>query len=266
MFRQVNTIKYFYFSGAFLLTTANSVFAQESQRQNMILESTFESVSYLSGWYNNQHCCNYSVQQTAEQVKAGSNALRIEVRSTDASTSGAIRSEITLDSDPLNLDRWYGFSLYLKDWADDDAGEHVFQWHPDNSNGSAAMALLTTGGRFTYATNNNGTTSNNEYVDIGPVISNQWIDFVIHIRWATDTTGLLQVWMNGNQVINRSAVKTAAVTSYFKLGINKFGWGTQTSAVTQRILYFDEVRVGNASANYNDVAPFLPRRDYFKGL
>jgi hypothetical protein len=57
------------------------------------------------------------------------------------------------------------------------------------------------------------------------------------------------------------------VTSYFKLGINKFGWLTQaTSAINQRILYFDEVRIGNGTATYNDVAPFLPRRDYFQSL
>jgi hypothetical protein len=234
MFRSINTAKYSCLFIVIFLMAASVVSAQVTQRQNTMMESPFEGASYLAGWYNNQHCCSYSVQQTTEQVKAGSNALRLEIRSTDAPTSGAIRSEITLDSDPLNQDRWYGFSMYLKDWADDDAGEHVFQWHPDNSNGSAAMALLTTGGRFTFATNNNGTTSNNEYTDIGPVISNQWIDFVIHIRWATDTTGFLQVWMNGTQVVNKSSVKTAAITAYFKLG--------------------------------NDVAPFLPRRDYFQGL
>jgi hypothetical protein len=266
MFRSVKGIKCLCLFIAFFLMGANTLFAQTTPRQNLLLESTFEGANYLSGWYNTQHCCTYSVQQTAEQVKAGSNALRMEVRSTDAQTSGSIRSEITLDSDPLNQDRWYGFSLYLKDWVDDDAGEVVYQWHPDNSNGSAAMALLTNGGRFTYVTNNNGTTSNNTYTDLGPVISNRWVDFVIHIRWATDSTGLLQVWMNGNQLINRSAVKTAALTSYFKLGIDKFGWLSQASPVTQRVSYYDEVRIGNASATYNDVAPFLARRDYFRGL
>jgi Polysaccharide lyase len=266
MYIPVNMINFCCLIIAIFLMPANAVYSQTTPRQNLLLESTFEGAGYLAGWDNNQHCCAYSVQQTTERVKAGSNALRLEVRSTDAPTSEFIRSEITLDSDPLNQDRWYGFSMYLKDWIDDDAGESVFQWAQDNTNGSAAMTLLTSGGRFIYTTNNNGTTSNNVYTDIGPVISNQWIDFVIRIRWATDTTGLLQVWMNGNPVINKSNVKTAAVTSFFKLGISKFGWSTQTSAVTQRILYFDEVRRGNASATYKDVAPFLPRRDYFQGL
>jgi len=248
------------------LIAGNTVLAQTALRQNLVLESTFENPNYLSGWTNNQHCCTYSVQQTTERVKAGSNALRLEVKSTDPLTSGSIRSEITSDSDPLNQDRWYGFSMYLKDWIDDDAGESVFEWAPDNTNGSASMALLTSGGRFTYTTNNTGTSSNNVYTDMGPVISNQWVDFVIRIRWATDTTGLLQVWMNGNLLINKSGVKTATVTSFLKLGINKFGWGTQASAVTQRVLYFDELRKGNAGATYRDVAPFLPKRDYFGGI
>jgi hypothetical protein len=268
MFRPLNAIKLSYFLLTAFLAGVNSSFAQISQRQNMILESTFEGPGYLSGWFNSQHCCAYSVQQTTERVKAGSNALRLEIRKTDPQTSGSIRSEITVDADPLNQDRWYGFSMYLKDWVDDDAGEDVFQWHPDNDFGTASMALWTTGGRFTYVTSNNNSSSSatNVYTDIGPVLSNQWVDFVIHIRWATDTTGILQVWMNGNQVINRINSKTAAVTSYFKLGINKFGWSFQPSTVTQRILYFDEVRIGNASATYNDVAPFLPRRDFFQGL
>ena len=226
-----------------------------AQRQNLLLESGFEGSSYLAGWTNNQHCCNYSVQQSTEQLKAGSSALRLEVRSSDPQTSSSIRSEITRSSDPLNADRWYGFSMYLKDWANDPAGEHVFQWHPDNSSGSSALSLWTSGGRFTIVTNNTGTSSGNVYNDIGPVLSNQWVDFVIRIRWSTATTGLLQVWRNGTLVVNKENVKTAAITNSFKLGINKYGWGIQTSTTTQRILFFDEVRIGNENATYNDVAP-----------
>lgn len=243
---------------------ASAASGQISIHQNTILESTFEGTGYLTGWYNGQHCCDYSVQQTTEKVKAGSSALRLEVRNTDNVISGSIRSEITRDLDPMNEDRWYGFSMYLENWTDDDAGEHVFQWHPENNNGTATMALWTTGGRFTYVTNSG--TGSNIYTDIGPLISNEWVDFVIHVKWAADTTGLLQVWLNSNLVIDRHNVKTASVPAYFKLGINKFGWLIQPSTVTRRILYFDEVRIGNANATYNDLAPFHPKRDYFKGL
>jgi hypothetical protein len=266
MYKSENGIKFFFLL-SFFVVTATAGYTQLSLRQNTILESGFEGAGYLNGWSNLQHCCDYSVQQTAEKIKAGSNALRIELRRSDPQTSGSMRSEITIENDPFSPERWYGFSLYLKDWADDDAGEDVFQWHPGNDTGSASMALWTNGGRFTYVTNSGGDDAFNTYTDLGPVLSNQWVDFVVHIKWAGDTTGLLQVWMKGNLVINRSGVKTASDAPYFKLGINKFGWLIQeTSTVTQRILYYDEVRVGNANATYNDVAPFLPKRDYFQGL
>ena len=265
MFRSGNTIRYRCIIAAIFCIAASRAYSQSDLRQNLLLESTFEGTNYLAGWSNNQHCCAHSVSQSADRVRAGSTALKLDVRSNDPSASGSIRSEITLESDPLNQDRWYGFSMYLKDWVDDDAGESVFEWAPDNTGGPDPITLLTAGGRFTFTTNS-GSTANNVYTDIGPAISNQWIDFVIHVRWATDTTGILQVWMNGSLLIDRSAVKTASSIAYLKLGINKFGWTTQTSAVNQRILYFDEVRRGNANANYNDVAPSLPKRDYFRGL
>jgi hypothetical protein len=264
MFRSVTAIRYFSVIVTINLGPVNAIVAQNDLRQNLLLESTFEGTNYLAGWNNNQHCCAYSVTQSSERVKGGSSALKLDVRSNDPSTSGAIRSEITLESDPLDQERWYGFSMYLKDWLDDDAGESVFEWAPDLSGGDP-IALLTSGGRFTFTTNSGGS-ANNVYTDIGPVISNQWVDFVIHVRWATDTTGLLQVWTNGNLVINRTGVKTTSSTCYLKLGINKFGWSTQSSAVNQRVLFFDELRRGNASATYNDVAPFLPKRDFFRGL
>jgi len=119
MFKSVYFPKSYYLLVCLVMADLAPVLAQTGVRQNLISQTTFEGANYLSGWYNNQHCCSYSVQQSTEQIKAGSNSLRFEIKSTDPPTSGAIRSEIGLDSDPLNDDRWYGFSVYLKDWLDD---------------------------------------------------------------------------------------------------------------------------------------------------
>ena len=244
----------------FLFFTSPTLF---SQRQHLLHENTFEEGAvddaYLHGYENNQHCCSYSVQQSDEIKGVGSYVLRLEVRNTDETTSGSIRSEIVPDDEsyPLNVDRWYGFKMYLKDWIlDDYAGEHVFQWHPDNGTGSAALSLWTGSGRFLIVTNNTGTGSNNDYTDIGPVLSNQWVDFVFHVRWDNsdnNNSGILEVWKNGEKVIDRHNVKTAAITNYFKLGINKFGW--PAGSITNRTLFFDEVRIGDEKATYEDVAP-----------
>ncbi|MEI9808612.1 MAG: heparin lyase I family protein [Bacteroidota bacterium] len=106
----------------------------------------------------------------------GSNVLRLEVRSTDALTSNSIRSEIVPDdeSHPLDVDRWYGFKMYLKDWIeDDDSPESVWQWHPNSTTGSGSLSLWAHDGRFTVVTNPGGLGANT-YDDIGPTLSDEW--------------------------------------------------------------------------------------------
>jgi hypothetical protein len=223
--------------------------------KHLLIESSFEGSNPLEGWMNQQHCCDYSVTQSPARVTGGSNSLRIEVRSTDPQSSNSIRSEIIQGGDPVGTERWYGFNLYLEDWVADDAGECVFQWHPENSRGTATASLWTSSGRYVFQTNLGGN-SVSVYTDLGPILSNQWVSWVIHVKWAVDNSGILQVWKNGELVIDRPGIATCPPEgTYFKLGINKFGWGIQASASTRRVLYFDEVRIGDEEATYTDVKP-----------
>ena len=41
-------------------------------------------------------------------------------------------------------------------------------------------------------------------------------------------------------------------TPYLKFGVNKWGWGTSAS---QKVIYYDEFRVGNAKSIYDEVRP-----------
>jgi len=145
--------------------------------------------------------------------------------------------------------------MYLEDWIDDNAGEHVFQWHPNNLNGTATAALWTSGGRFVFQTNAGGS-SKNVYHDLGPIISNEWVSWIIHVKWVNDNTGFLQVWKNGELMIDRkNFISCPPEGSYFKLGINKFGWLDQPSTTERRVLYFDEVRIGDERVNFEMVNP-----------
>jgi hypothetical protein len=222
----------------------------------ILIESEFEGNDPFSGWANHQHCCDYSLTQSHDRFTEGSGSLRVEVRSTDPQTSSSIRSELVQDADRVGIERWYGFNIYLQNWAEDDAGEDVFQWHPDNSTGTATASLWTSSGRYVFQTNTSGGSIASQYTDLGPVLSDQWVAWVIHVKWASDHTGIMQVWKNGSLMINHSKIVTApSIGTYFKLGINKFGWGIQPSTVTERVLYYDEVRIGNEKASYEDVKP-----------
>jgi hypothetical protein len=240
------------------LLLASACKKADSGRHHLIIESTFEGNNPLHGWDNDQHCCDYSLKQSPAKFTEGSKALRLEVKLTDPQTKSSIRSELVQAAEGAGAERWYGFNMFLENWVDDNAGESVFQWHPDNSTGTATASLWTSGGRYVFETNSSGRNLGSEYIDLGPILNNQWMSWVIHVKWATDNSGILQVWKNGALVIDKPHAVTAPPEgTYFKLGINKFGWGIQPSSVTERVLYFDEVRIGNENAKYEDVKPGL---------
>lgn len=243
----------------FLYTCALCVFLSACDRggitQMAMFESTFEDNEPFKGWAIDQHCCKHSLRVSDEQSTDGRKSLRLEVRKSDPKTSKSIRSELVLKPDQPGSIRWYGFNMYLEDWIDDNAGEHVFQWHPNNLNGTATAALWTSGGRFVFQTNAGGS-AKNVYHDLGPIISNEWISWIIHVKWVNDNSGFLQVWKNGELMIDRkNFISCPPEGSYFKLGINKFGWLDQSSTTERRVLYFDEVRIGDERVNFEMVNP-----------
>jgi hypothetical protein len=241
-----------------LLLSATGLFAtchkQDSPENGLLIDSSFEGSNPLRGWENDQHCCDYSVVQSSDHFTNGSHALRLDIKDTDERTSGSIRSELVQDNDDEGAERWYGFNMYLQNWEEDDAGEHVFQWHPASHSEPARASLWTSGGRYQFVTNPDG--GANDYTDLGPVLSDQWVAWVVHIKWAENNNGILQVWKNGKLVIDRHHIVTTSTPgNYFKLGINKFGWGSQPSTVHERVLFFDEVKIGRADAGYEAVRP-----------
>ncbi len=92
-----------------------------------------------------------------------------------------------------------------------------------------------------------------------PYQLNKWYDFVLHFKYAPDNTGYIEVWMNGNKVLNVKNSPTVykldrcgkprTKVQYQKIGMY-YGTGNQGG----EILY-DAFRIGNSNASYEDVAP-----------
>ncbi len=228
----------------------------DSTRKNIILENLFEDEDYLRGFMKGQSCCDYSVQKM-------NGALRFEVRQTDPVISGSVRSEIT-GKGYSNEERWYGFRIRLEDWVVDNAGEHVIQWHPNDAKGSATLALWTSGGMYTLVISPHG--NDNRYYELGPVVPDVNVDFVLHVKWTNGKDGLVEIWKDGKYItntVNDKKLPYKGITTwagcYLKLGINKFGWSYEPSksesTSKKRVMYFEEFREGNEMARYEDVAP-----------
>lgn len=239
----------------FIYSLLSLVFLSCGERtpNETLFNTSFEEEFPFKQWQNDQHCCDHSVTISKEKYTDGKSSVRFEVRRNDPPTSRSIRAELVKNRNKPGDENWYGFNMYLEDWIADNAGEHVFQWHPENSSGIATMALWTSGGRYVLQTNTGG---QNHYTDLGEVISNKWTSWVIHVKWESNAAGLIQLWKNGELMIDRKNIVTSTRDgNYFKLGINKFGWGTEASVTEKRVLYFDEVSIADATADYNKVRP-----------
>jgi len=157
----------------------------------------------------------------------------------------------------------------------DGVWEIVAQWHgvPDFSTGETwrnpVMALSTTAGRWglvnrwdakrnTWASGKRSYGGTRRY-DLGPYRTNEWTDWVVHVKWSYKADGLLEVWQNGKRVVRQEGPNAFndAKGPYFKMGIYK-GWRDPkrpSDAVTSRLLYHDEFRMAGADGSYAAVAP-----------
>jgi polysaccharide lyase-like protein len=69
--------------------------------------------------------------------------------------------------------------------------------------------------------------------DLGPIVSDTWHDFVVHVMWSSDpTVGFVEVWMNGRMVVPQ----TTLATLYTDQGVYlKQGFYRPSSSLTSTI-------------------------------
>jgi hypothetical protein len=95
-----------------------------------------------------------------------------------------------------------------------------------------------------------------------PFVTNQWYDFVLHFRLATDATGIMEVWLNGEKVVDVSGGPTVYANdtsgrpktpgSFQKIGMY---YGAGNAADGGEILY-DAFRIWKGpGGSYTAVAP-----------
>jgi len=92
-----------------------------------------------------------------------------------------------------------------------------------------------------------------------PYQLNQWYDFVLHYKYSLDNTGFMEIWLDGNKIVDKHNTPTVykfdlcgeprAPRQYQKIGMY-YGTGNQGG----EILY-DAFRIGKENSNYDDVAP-----------
>lgn len=212
---------------------------------------------------------------TAERARSGSHAQRASLDRHNDPVS--YRTESVPDGQTFEVgdEVWYGFSIYLPDdYVADPVWEIPAQWHgrPDFDLGedwrNPPLALHSANGEWTVSNiwdskantfeSGERVYDGSESFDIGPYETGRWTDWVFHLVWSYADDGVLQIWKDGELVVDRPGPNTFNDQEgpYMKWGIYK-GWSNpdNVGVIDTRLLFHDELRMGDGSAAYCDVAP-----------
>lgn len=212
-------------------------------------------------------------------------ALGFDLRKTDPIIHGANRAELLRPREKQFVERWYAFSIYLpKNYAlDQNSAEILAQWHQGidrDSEGnpieealSPPLSLQTLNGKWIikgyYCTDkistwdklvwfseDGGEWSSSYQDDLG-----KWTDWVVHVKWGwlPEHNPILEVYKNGQLVFKRTKPNTSNDKDghVFQIGIYKWDWAKNPgkSTINRRLIYYDEVRIGDGSCHLNDFYP-----------
>lgn len=226
-------------------------------------------------WAQAQFQSNYAAQFVDKPVRSGKKAMRFEWRKENLNkTNTSKKAMIHYGKDPKveGSERWYGFSFYLpeKDFPLEPKYNVVlFQMHatPDKRLKELyriPMYALTLRKGYLQShlsydlaklsPHNDNIKANETLIKICPLsgLWNKWTDFVVHAKLSLKKQGLLQVWMDGKLVVDLKDINFGYnddIGSYPSWGIYSY------NGKDKRIMFVDEIYIGNEKAGYDNVAP-----------
>jgi hypothetical protein len=183
-------------------------------------------------------------------VKSGTSNIRQEVR---------VRSPT--DGDPSSGSPYYllGISIYVPSGTLIETQSVVLQWHTvePNSGASPVIGIRLVNDQWTMTSWAAGS------ANFGDIARDEWTDFVFRILWRNNSTGVIQIWKNGVQVLNRQNVQTTwqgeNQMPFLKLGRYSSAWkqsGNPDPSGSVHETYHDAIRiVSSDTAVWTDVAP-----------
>lgn len=225
---------------------------------------------------------DYAIQITSAQKRLGNSSVKFELHNNDPEQYSGKRAELRRwPPDEQFAERWFAFSIFLPENYETDpkSAEIVAQWHnyPDLNLGeqwtSPPLCLLTKNGNWFVViiwddnkiSDMEEITLNNKQiiVDLGSYENdkNKWIDWVFHVKWGwlDSHKPVLEIFKDGKLVYSRKGPNTTNDETgvYFNIGIYKWDWLTnpQKSVLTERTIFIDEVKIGDANCSLSDFYP-----------
>lgn len=193
---------------------------------------------------------------------------------------GVFRSEISLPHEKGWNERWYGERVLIpREWVRDPAKpvDIVMQWHaiPGDFRATYPNVEISVGDDRWILRQSFGDPktkpTRREIKFEDRVQPGVWTAWVIHAKWSPREDGVLQVWKDGKLVADLKGPNTYGTigleyTPYMKTGIYHPEWNVDKPGGRERfeaekpvaphkIVYITDLKVGDARAKYEDVAP-----------
>jgi hypothetical protein len=168
-------------------------------------------------------------------------AIAFQLHPNDTSTSGSKRAEISF---PKYIEHnkvyWVAYRAFVRDWgslSSDDKSIFGTQLHSgDNSRGlspSFSVVAVNNGRAFqiyTVSSTSSSPSQGNSVSTRHPAVTipfGRWVDFVFKVKQNTSGSGFLQVWMDGQRILNYSGnlgFNTPGYKDYMKFGY--YNWSS----------------------------------------
>jgi hypothetical protein len=232
-----------------------------------------------SGWYGDPSASGntYADVVTGSSMgisaRGGSYVARFRDDYSTASHDAAAASLTVATSHGLEgQESYYGFAAYFPssnsgNWAPNQ-GEWNLVWEFLDEAGLGPILIIgidTANGNGVInpklyaelAVNSSGTYDNVQIGDprrwedsLTTFPYNQWVDFVMHVKWSRTNTGIFELWKNGSKVLSLNNIRTLGTTASGNAYIEIMNYRPANSGTTIHVV--DEVRIGDS---YGAVAP-----------
>ncbi|ERM81642.1 hypothetical protein P872_20010 [Rhodonellum psychrophilum GCM71 = DSM 17998] len=222
---------------------------------NLIFEETFEGNNPLSFTWK-QLASSHSFGTPTNPKFQGAKSGKFELRYGDkVQINSGVRAEVLFPAQN-HRERWYSFAVNFPSdgFQMDTDTEIISQWHQEGM-GSPSASLNVKNDRLILIVGNVQTgSSNKDNIDLGQVPKNSWNEFVFHYIHSNGSDGLIEVWQNGKKIVTRRGGNIyKGDLPKWKIGLYKWTWANRKTNVSKRIIYFDNVRMGNQNASFNDM-------------
>jgi len=235
---------------------------------NPILFEDFESENPL-GFVHHQFPEKHSFERSDKFAFKGKFSGKFELRYGDRkATSSGIRTEVLFPVQAKN-ERWYSFAVLFPengfDYDNDD--ELITQWHQSGL-GTPSASLRIRRDKIFFRVGNvqpNGNAEIMDFYDFGKLPRNEWHEFVFHFIHSNGDDGLLEIWRNGVKIVERKGGNMyEGELPRWKIGIYKARWEKEATDTKLRIVFFDNVKLGDEKATLKEMT--TPTDEWSSGL